>query len=50
MDKKPYTRPEVKQVPLRPDEAVLGACKTGGYYGPTAPNCKPLGNCSGMGS
>jgi len=25
--KKPYVRPEVKQVPLRPEEAVLGNCK-----------------------
>jgi len=46
--KKPYVKPEVKQVPLRPEEAVLGACKIGGSYGPTAPNCKPLGSCSGL--
>jgi hypothetical protein len=26
--KKPYTRPEVKQVSLKPEEAVLGGCKT----------------------
>jgi hypothetical protein len=26
--KKPYVKPEVKQVQLRPEEAVLGGCKT----------------------
>jgi hypothetical protein len=25
--KKPYTKPEVKQVSLKPEEAVLGGCK-----------------------
>jgi len=25
--KKPYTKPEVKQVHLKPEEAVLGFCK-----------------------
>jgi hypothetical protein len=25
--KKPYQKPEVKQVPLKPEEAVLGYCK-----------------------
>jgi hypothetical protein len=48
--KRPYVKPEVKQVPLRPEEAVLGFCKNTGGYGPTATGCKPLGNCSGMGS
>jgi len=33
--KKPYVRPEVKQVPLRPEEAVLGGCKTSGSNGPS---------------
>jgi len=26
--KKPYVKPEVKQIQLRPEEAVLGVCKT----------------------
>ena len=26
-EKREYTKPEIKQVALRPDEAVLGACK-----------------------
>jgi len=50
VQKKPYTKPEVKQVPLRPEEAVLGFCKNTGVYGPTITGCKPLGNCSGIGS
>jgi hypothetical protein len=28
--KKPYEKPEVKQIPLKPEEAVLGFCKTAG--------------------
>jgi hypothetical protein len=39
--KAPYVKPEVTQVPLRPQEAVLGFCKTAmGTAGPGAPtNC-----------
>jgi hypothetical protein len=29
-EKKPYQKPEVREVPLRPEEAVLGGCKTVG--------------------
>jgi len=28
--KKPYVKPEMKQVQLKPDEAVLGNCKMSG--------------------
>jgi hypothetical protein len=38
--KKPYTKPEVKQVQLRPEEAVLAVCKLPGQYGPTAMGCR----------
>lgn len=41
--KKPYMKPEVKQVPLRPEEAMLGSCKhstLGG--GPSHVTCSPL--------
>jgi len=27
-EKKPYMKPEIKRVHLRPEEAVLGGCKT----------------------
>ena len=48
--KRHYAKPSMKRVQLRPEEAVLGACKNQGIFGPTAGNCKPLGNCQGMGS
>jgi len=48
--KKPYKKPEVKQVLLKPEEAVLGNCKVGGNFGPGNPNCgTPIG-CSTLGS
>ncbi len=34
-----YTKPAVKRVHLRPEEAVLGACKVSGSVGPAAANC-----------
>ncbi len=37
--KKPYIKPEVTQVPLRPDEAVLAACKTASSTGPVSAAC-----------
>jgi hypothetical protein len=38
--KKPYLKPEVRKVTLRPEEAVLGACKTTSpQTGPAAANC-----------
>ncbi len=40
--KKPYVKPEVKQVQLRPEEAVLAVCKLPGAYGPTAPGCQTV--------
>jgi hypothetical protein len=49
--KKPYTKPEVTLIDLRPEEAVLGNCKTGGSSGPGGiGNCAPVGNCFGQGS
>jgi len=40
--KRIYSKPELVQVPLRPDEAVLGNCKTAGVTGPGgAGNCSP---------
>mgnify|MGYP005844456029 FL=1 len=48
--KKPYTRPEMKQVQLRPEEAVLGNCKTSGSTGPSGSNCGFPVCCSSCGS
>jgi hypothetical protein len=40
--RKPYVKPEVKQVPLRPEEAMLGACKNADVGGgPVSANCNP---------
>jgi hypothetical protein len=43
-----YSKPAIKRVHLKPEEAVLGGCKITSSFGPTAANCKPLGNCSGQ--
>ncbi len=40
--KKPYMKPEVTQVPLRPEEAVLAACKVHSIAGPISNNCGNL--------
>jgi hypothetical protein len=37
--KKPYVKPEITQVALRPGEAVLGGCKTSTVRGPAASMC-----------
>jgi len=53
VEKKSYTKPEVKQVPLRPEEAVLGNCKVAGTGGPDGANCYkaiPPNRCSSLGS
>jgi hypothetical protein len=45
--KRPYTKPELIQVPLRPEEAVLGFCKSGGGVGGscvTTPRCPTPGS------
>ncbi|MGH9372058.1 MAG: hypothetical protein ACRD15_11060 [Vicinamibacterales bacterium] len=51
--KQPYEKPEIKQVALRPDEAVLGACKASsgsGGSGPGGGNCRTPIPCSSLGS
>jgi hypothetical protein len=45
--RKPYVKPAVEQVKLRPDEAVLGACKVSSGIGPTgfcAVTCSTAGS------
>lgn len=49
VNKKPYTKPEVTQIPLRPEEAVLGGCKVAGTNGPNrggGSTCVIPSNCS----
>jgi len=49
--KKRYSKPEVKQIDLRPEEAVLGNCKTSGTAGPgTFGSCSQVAPCSSLGS
>jgi hypothetical protein len=44
--RKPYAKPQIQEVPLRPDEAVLGGCKTSGVSGPAQHRCTMPSNCS----
>ena len=48
--KKPYQKPEVKKVALRPEEAVLGFCKKNIMSGPLQYGCNNPTNCSTQGS
>ncbi len=46
--KKPYVKPEMTQVSLRPEEAVLGGCKVSGTSGPGQPTCNAPSACSSL--
>ena len=48
--KKTYAKPQIQEVPLRPEEAVLGACKTAGVGGPVSSDCTVPVGCSTPGS
>ena len=51
--KRAYVKPEIKQVALRPEEAVLAACKSStgsGGGGPGSGNCRSPAPCSSLGS
>jgi hypothetical protein len=48
--KKPYVKPEVTRFPLRPEEAVLGFCKSATAAGPSGGNCRVVGFCQTAGS
>jgi hypothetical protein len=45
-ERKPYVKPEIQAVPLRPDEAVLGGCKTSSTSGPVQSKCTMPFHCS----
>jgi hypothetical protein len=49
-EKKPYLKPEVKRYPLRPEEAVLGFCKTSASAGTGGSTCLSVGICKTQGS
>jgi hypothetical protein len=44
--KKPYEPPRLTAIGLRPEEAVLGHCKTFNSSGPANSTCFPLCNSS----
>jgi hypothetical protein len=44
--RQPYAKPQIQEVPLRPEEAVLGACKTSGRSGPAQFRCTLPTTCS----
>jgi hypothetical protein len=49
--KRAYSKPELVQIPLRPEEAVLGNCKSNSVVGPGGTtNCSPVGPCFSIGS
>lgn len=49
--KKPYEKPAMVRIGLKPEEAVLGACKTSSAAGPANKRaCKSIANCSTQGS
>jgi hypothetical protein len=47
--RKPYRRPEVKRVRLKPEEAVLGGCKVASFGGPVM-TCFNVTACSVLAS
>lgn len=48
--KKAYQKPTLSEVALRPEEAVLGNCKTAGISGPAMADCTFAAGCSSVGS
>lgn len=49
-NRKPYEKPKLLRFPLRPEEAVLGFCKSTSAAGPSGGNCTTLGPCRTAGS
>jgi hypothetical protein len=48
--KRKYEKPTLTEVALRPEEAVLGNCKTVNVSGPGMPDCMMSVGCSSQGS
>jgi len=48
--KKPYEKPNVTRFPLRPEEAVLGFCKTSSSAGASGGTCINVNPCMSLGS
>ena len=48
--RKPYEKPTLSEVALRPEEAVLGNCKAPGISGPAMGDCGAMPGCASVGS
>jgi hypothetical protein len=49
-NKKKYQPPQLAKISLRPEEAVLGHCKTPSVAGPVSFSCTAVGPCRTVGS
>jgi len=49
-EKKVYVKPAVTRFLLRPEEAVLGFCKSNTSAGPSGGSCMAVGLCHTQGS
>ena len=47
---KPYEAPKLVRISLRPEEAVLGNCKTSSSAGPVSGSCSMVSPCMSIGS
>ncbi len=47
--RKPYAKPELKRVPLTPEESLAAGCKMVSAFGPLNP-CENSGQCFTFGS
>ena len=51
LNKLKYEKPSIKRFPLRPEEAVLGFCKSTAAAGPGSGGCRGVsGGCHSPGS
>jgi hypothetical protein len=48
--KKAYEKPTLTRFPLRPEEAVLGFCKSNAATGPSGGGCRGVNRCFTPGS
>jgi hypothetical protein len=48
--RKPYEPPALASISLRPEEAVLGACKSSSIAGPVHTRCTTIPSCKVNGS
>jgi len=48
-ERKPYVKPEIRRVQLKPEESLVAGCKTSSGAGPGPPDCN-LSGCFPVGS